>query len=399
MSEYVSSENNDQIPDYLYNVIISFDRPSTATSQNNKYALANKIKMTLSVTLISDGKCVANKDVIVQINPPSADVTIYNVDGSYATPAAEGDYPVTTDANGNVVLYFSSTNNGYQNVQAYVAQNSSSISSEYVIFFGDYTHAQVDVPSPSVDLNEQQILEISDVDPYFYVAITQYDNLVGATNAYSCVAIVNGQYFRKMPYTDALEATGMNVPSAYLQTVSDNQIAYFLENDKGANVVSSPTLKFAAAGTPYNHPKVDPINLPRNLTSRPYLNQGQTSITTSNSANLYVNLDRKLESKNVYTYNAGDTVNFTMYINGFYAGSVVQKVDVFDLEECVVGSGCPPTVSAQIPAYLLEGYGSNIANTPGRYDLDYVVMYEHVTDPKIWGRPVNWLKGNINTVG
>lgn len=59
-----------------------------------------------------------------------------------------------------------------------------------------------------------------------------------------------------------------------------------------------------------------------------------------------------------------------------------------------MSSNCECTDSA----YLLEGYGANIANTPGRYDLDYVVKYQGVTDPKNWGRPVNWLKGNINTV-
>ncbi|MDM7853028.1 hypothetical protein [Pseudochrobactrum kiredjianiae] len=392
---------NDQDVDYVYGVSIKFDKTGVTTSSSPiKYGTADKIKATIAVVTLVDSVAAANTKVIMQINPPSADVTIFNKDGSVAVnddDLGEGKFLFTTDGSGQVIVYFASINNGYQNVSAYVQADGKSPAVEYVVFFGDYSHADTSIPSPSVDLNDQSVLEISQTDPYFYVALIQAD-AIDTTQGNSCVAIVNNKYFKKIPYQDALESTGMSIPSAWLSTQDKNQLANFIENDVSAVVFSSPTLEFLAEGTPYNHPKIDPVNLPRNLTSRPYLNTGQTSITPSNYSNLYVSIDRAVEPGGGYTYNLNDKIKFTMYVNGFFAGSILSNVTVFDLNDFTVKASCPDTVSVQIPAANLEGFGANISNTAGRYDIDYEVIPANETDPKKYGRPVNWLKGNINTV-
>lgn len=396
----INNSNDNQV-NYKYDVSVKFDKTGATTSATPiKYATADLIKSTITAHHFQDGTPAANTKVVMQLNPPSADVTVFNRDGSFAIndeDLGEGAFLFTTDDLGQAKFYFASVNNGYQNISTYTYDKTSSEANEYVVFFGDYSHADAQIPSPALDLDEQSVLQISQTDPYFYVSLIQADQIT-VPEGNSCVAIVNGDYFRKMPYQDALESAGLGIPSAWLSTEHKNEISYFIENDTSAAVFSSPTLSFMAEGIPYNHPKVDPA-FPRELQSRPYLNTGQTSITTSNYSNLYVNLDRIKEQNGEFTYNAGDTIKFTLYINGYYPGSIVPFVNVINLEPIKLPFTCPIKASAQIPASILEGFGANISNTPGRYDIDYTVVRANQTEEKKWGRPMHWLKGNINTVG
>ncbi|MFC7067675.1 hypothetical protein [Brucella rhizosphaerae] len=336
-------------PNYIYEVTATFDTSNVPVSPKPVlYATAKRIKMTLSSTYKDEDKAAPNVDVIVQINPPPATVTLFDVNGESQDPNGEGLYPFTTDNTGNVTVYFAGFADAYHKIEPYSVRNASSEPISYTIYVGDYTQATTAIPAPSVPLNANNILEIPTISPFFYMNLIAADVLTDP-QGYTCIAIINSVNFYVEDYTQVLESIGMKIPSAYLTTDKDNEIAYFLQNDMGSSVLTSPTLSFKAVGTPYIHPIVNP-DQPRNLTARPGMNQGQTSITPSNSSYITMHLKNNSEGGGTTTYNAGDVVIFTMYINGYYARSNTKKATVFDLPAITIPAICPASISMQVPS-------------------------------------------------
>lgn len=388
----------DASPDYIYEIFAAFDTSSVPVSPSPvKYATAKRIKMTISSKFTDGAKVAPNVDVFVQLNPPPATVTLFNVNGDSITADKQGIYNFTTDNTGNVTVYFAGYTDAYHGVEVYSKLDAGSEPVPYSIYIGDYTQAKTDIPAPSVPLNANNILEIPTNGPYFYMSLILADQLEDGLG-YTCIAIINSVNFYTQDYAEALESPGMKIPSAYLTTDKDNEIAYFIQNNVGADILTSPTLSFKAEGTPYLHPTVDPENQPRNLNTRPTMNDGQTSITPSNSSYITMHLKNSSEGGGTTTYKTGDVVIFTMYINGYYARSNTKKATVFDLPAITIPAVCPASISIQVPSNFLEGFGQNQQNTSGKFDVDYVVKPQGGGEEKTWGRPVNWLKGAIYTV-
>ncbi|PJO49615.1 hypothetical protein [Brucella pituitosa] len=397
MSETDSPEQLIYNISYVYNLSLSLSSNSAALSPSPlRYATANKVRATISSSYVDGGSPAPNLDIILQVNPPADVFTIYDEKGLFIRSYEEGRYRLKTGSDGKVVVYFASTDNIYEFIQLIVERDGTSSPTEYIVFFGDYARTPTHIPPPVVDLDDDNSLNIPVDSPYFRVKIPQQDP-PAISAGLSCVAITNTVNFTKQSYSDALRDSGMQIPSAYLSTEQDNEIAYFIENNVGGGSQTSPKVTFKAKGLPYTHPSND-ANQNRILTSRPYLNEGQTSITPDNVQDLTVYLPNKEESDGNHTFEVGDTIIFTMYINGYFPGSDTKKVDVFDLPAVEVKEPRPSSISSVISTNILPGYGLNSLSTPGRYDLDYVVKRGNSKNGTVWNRPKSWLKGNLVTV-
>ena len=360
-----------------------------------RYLTSNKIKMVISSTYVDGGNPATNLDIILQLNPPADVLVVFDDKGEHVSSFEEGRYNLKTGVDGKVILYLASSHDIYQNIQVYSQKYGSSSPTECVIFFGDNTTISTDMPAPFVDLNDQNSLDIPTDSPYFNVYFPFLSDNIDP-NAFSCVINTNSFYFTKKTYSSALLSPGVQVPSAYLNTVGDNEIYYFIENNMAGGGLTSDKLIFQAKGTPYKHPSNGP-GQNRTLQSRPNLNEGQTSITPSNVSDINVKLKNILESSGGYTFSTGDSVTFTIFINGYFAGSNVQKNNVFDLPPIIIEAPRPENVCISLPDNILAGYGSNQSHSPGRYEIDYVVKPENSADKSTWSRPTAWLKGTITT--
>ncbi|MFC7067678.1 hypothetical protein [Brucella rhizosphaerae] len=322
-------------------------------------------------------------------------LVVFDDKGEHVESFEEGRYNLKTGVDGSVILYLASPHNIYQNIQVYSQKYGSSSPTECVIFFGDSTTISTDMPAPFVDLNDQNSLDIPTDSPYFNVHFPVLNDDIDP-DAFSCVISTNSCYFTKQNYSSALLPQGVQVPSAYLNTVEDNEIYYFIENNTAGGGLTSDKLIFQAKGIPYKHPSIGPWQN-RTLKSRPLLNEGQTAITPSNISDIKFKLKNIPESSGGYTFRTGDSVTFTMFINGYFAGSNVQKNNVFELPPIIIEDPCPENICISLPANILAGYGSNQSHSPGRYEIDYVVKPENSADKSTWSRPTAWLKGAITT--
>ncbi|MDM7853027.1 hypothetical protein [Pseudochrobactrum kiredjianiae] len=394
----VADSNNSSVDDltYIYDLTLSLSNISAELSPpSSDFANSNKIKATVSSFYVDGGLPAQNVNIILQINPPASIVTVYDEDHAFIRSYQEGRYRLKTGADGKAVIYFASTGNIYESIQLIAERNASSLSKQHIIFFGDYAAAPARIPPPVLDLNGNDQLEIPTESPYFQITIPSQTPAIVNTGL-NCVVITNTKHFTKQSYASALEE-GVKIPSAYLDTENNNEIAYFIQNNSDGTTVTSPKVTFKAVGTPYTHP-VQSADGSRTLQARPYLNDGQTSITPNNASNLKVFVENKVESDGRHTFEVGDKIIFTVYINGYFKGSDVKKVDVFDLPVIEVKEDRPAKINVTISSDKISGFGSNTHNSPGRYELDYVVKRSNETDIPTLYRPVNWLKGNIVTV-
>jgi hypothetical protein len=369
----ISSSN--QIITYIYDLSMALSNTcAELSSTSDKDEISNKIKSTITSTYVADNTVARNIELIIQVSPVVNDLKLYDRNFEVIKNYENGRYKIRTGADGKAIIYFSSNTNTYAIVTISAEQNSTSIATPHILFFGGYTNTPSPIPAPVITLNDNNQFDIPTNTAYFHVKIPTTEMPIVPANA-SCVIIVNNFHFMKQNFIAAL-VNGIEIPSAYLVTETDNEIAYFIQDNTSNEILISPKITFKATGTPCIHPEQS-TGHSRTLQSRPYLNYGQTSITPNNALNLKVCLDKKIEAENKYTYDTGDVYE-------------IGRVKVLDSETT--------TIIMEIPSDKLSGYGANTNNSPGRYELDYTVKHSNDETTYTLQLAKNILKGNITTI-
>ncbi len=303
------------------------------------------------------------------------------------TQNTHNSFLIEPDNAGNYSVYIAANFKVVASTSFAIMDDADSLCEGATIFFSSYSGLTTSYAPPILPIDENGIIQLNGENPYINVGLPANLRSLNSSRAQAAL-LVNGTQFVSSSFEEAYNE-GFRVPVNMLNEDTQNRFGYTIVN--GDSSISPVTAYANVEGEIITRPPSSPL---RTLTESPYLLNHASAINdASRDATVYI--DYPLGNPDGLAPN--DTINVTVYINGWFQNSDIPNNTIFSLTPISVPLKSTGSLTTVIPKEKLAGFGMNAAGRAGTIYIDYTLTKSGSQD--VSALPKLYYTGRINTVG